>query len=118
MAWKSTIDTACTVQISKDCDKVLKLKVTSGATTKYLYEITTTTVTEYRALTEACANAAAVSGTYNSDSRAYSDWQPFTVNFVGIRISGTKKTAKASRSNEARGWRMTVTQVDVSSEIV
>lgn len=118
MAWKSTIDTACTVLVSKDTDKVLKLKVTSGATTKYLYEITTTTVTEYRALTESCANTAAVSATYNSDSRAYSDWQPFTVNFVGIRISGTKKTAKASRVNEARGWRMTVTEVTVSSEVV
>jgi hypothetical protein len=118
MSWKSAIDSACTVLLSKDTDKVLKLKVTSGATTRYLYEITTTTVTEYRGLTESCANINAVSDAYNSDTRTYSDWQPFTVNFVGIRISGTKKTAKASRVNEAGGWRMTVTEVTVSSEVV
>ena len=115
MAWLSSITEASTVLLSKDVDKSLKMKMTSGGVTKYLYETTTTTVTEYRGLSEDCATAAAVSDTYNADTRSYSDWQPFTINFIGVRISGTKKTAKAARANEASGWRLTVTEVSVSS---
>jgi len=99
-------------------DKALRLKITSGGTTKYLYIKTVTTVTEWRSLTQAQAEAQAVHADHNSDTRAYTDWTPFTgITFVGIKEDGTKKTAQSTRQNEAGAYKLVVRSVVTSSEV-
>jgi hypothetical protein len=100
-------------------DKSLRLKVTSGGTTKYLYIKTVTTVTEWSSLTQAAAEAQAVHADHNSDTRAYTDWTPFEggATFVGIREDGTKKTAQSTRQNDAGAYKLIVRSVVTSSEV-
>jgi hypothetical protein len=99
-------------------DKTLRLKITSGGVTKYLYIKTVTTVTEWRSLTQAAAEAQAVSNDHNSDTRVYTDWNPFgSLTFTGIREDGTKKTASSTRQNEAGAYKLIVRTVTTSSEV-
>ena len=115
MAWLSVITDASTVNTTKSVDISLVQAITSEGVTKRLYQKTVTTVTEYRGLSRAAATTAAESPNYNADNRVYSNWTPFISTFVNIKMSGIKKTATASRANEADGWRLTVTQVDYSN---
>jgi len=100
-------------------DKAMRQKVTSGRNTKTLYIKTVTTVTEWRSLTQAAAEAQAVHSDHNSDTRAYTDWTPFEggETFVGVREDGTKKTAQATRQNEAGAYKLVVRSVVTSSVI-
>lgn len=119
MAWLSTLPTAISTSVGSV--KTLMKSYTAWVNptgylpTAYLYETVDTERVEYRGLTETLAKASARSATFNSDSRTYSDWTVGTTTFRGIRISGTKITAEATRANEARGWTLVVTTTITTS---
>lgn len=112
MGWLTSLPTA--VVLDRRTETTQKFRVTYLGSVANLLERTVIVTTEYRGLTEALA-VASVDG-FTSDSRTYSDWQPFTVIiYRGIIVTGTKVTASARRQNEARGWRLTVTTVTTTT---
>ncbi len=98
------------IPLQKGGDKVEKMRITSNGTTKYLFERQIVIVTEYRGLTETLAMQLAEDSAYNSDSRTFGSWTPFSITYVGVVINGNKKAASARRVNEAAGWTLTVTE--------
>jgi len=117
MAWLSAITTEGTVKMTKSVERTLVMALTSmQGITRRLYQVTTTEITEYRALTEAVALAQASNSAYSYDNRTYSNWQPFVLNYIGIRVGGEQSTTNARRSNEANGWTLTVTKTSYATE--
>lgn len=111
MGWLSSLPTA--VKLDRRTDTIEKMKVTSGSAVARLMETTVVETMEYRGITETLA-LATVDG-LTSDSRTFGNWTPFSITYVGVVVNGTKVTANAHRQNEARGWRLTVTTVTVST---
>lgn len=115
MAWATSIASADVVETELSTDKQKKMQLTSGAVTKYLFEKTVTKITEYRSMTREAAESAAVSDTYNSDSRTFTNWTPFSITYIGVIVNGAKKTASARRTNDADAWTVTVREVSVTT---
>ena len=119
MAWLTGNTDANTVQVSKNVERTLVLALTSmQGVTRRLFQITTTEIIEYRALDSATAISLATNSTYSFDRREYGNWQPFVINYIGIKMGGEQSTAAARRANEADGWVLTVTKTSYSTEDV
>ena len=117
MAWLSAITAANTVQVSKNVERTLVMALTSiGGVTRRLFQITTSEITEYRGLDRATALSLASNPTYSYDNRAYGNWHPFDLNYIGIKLGGSQSTTSARRANEADGWVLTVTKTSYSTE--
>ena len=119
MAWLTSNTGANTVPSSKSVERTLVLALTSmQGVTRRLFQVTTSEITEYRALDEATALSLASNSSYSYDNRTYGDWQPFMLNYIGIRVGGSQSTAAARRANEANGWVLTVTKTSYTTEDV
>ena len=117
MAWLDSITPAGTVKTTHDIDRAVALSIFSQLQnqTKRLVQVTTTEITEYRALTMAAAESAAADVAYNYDNRVPYNWSPFgVINYIGVATTGAQSKATARRVNEADGWVLNVTKITYS----
>lgn len=117
MGWLTASEAICTgVARNKTLKMAYSVTGTSGTTTTYhVYETTTETTDEYRGLTEEAAKAIANADANNTDTRTFTDITLGVTKFIGLIVGGTKKTASASRANEANGWHAVVRTVETKT---
>ena len=114
MGWLSDVTADATVVVSKSRRKRAALRFDDGTVFCNIDVVEHSTVTEYRGLTEACANDFADSievGTRSSISVSITDADSNVHKTVVSDVIGTELLVSVSRANEAGAHTVTVEEV-------
>ena len=117
MGWLSDVTADSTVVVSKSRRKRAALRFDDGTVFCNIDVVEHSTVTEYRGLTEACANDFADSievSTRRSISVSITDADGVAHKTVVSDVIGTERLVSISRANEAGAHTVTVEEVSVA----